>query len=133
MPNATKENAVVGKQPKDSSTIVDNHNVGKVLTNAGNGDKMKLPDIQIYRSIGAKALNYDVLDFATGQMFRFVEGSRLQNVEVFAGKGTRTVYRKARKYAEKYGGNPEDWQHVKGFGLLATDEGDLKAEVHWSQ
>ena len=105
----------------------------KDLTNAGNGDIIKMPDIQIGRSVGAKALNYDVMDLATGEMFKFVEGTRLQDVEVFAGKGSKTIYRKAYKYADREGGKPEDWQHVKGKGWLVTAEGDRIAEVHWSQ
>lgn len=103
------------------------------LENSENGDKIKLPDIQVGRSLGAKLKDYEVMDLATGEMFTFVDGSKIQNVEVFAGKGSRSVYRKAKDYAERYGGNVEDWQHVKGFGWLVTDDGDMRAEVHWSQ
>lgn len=99
----------------------------KALTN------LSQRDIMIGRSLGAKAKNYDVLDLATGERYHFAEGTRLQNVEVFAGKGARKPYKKAPLFADKYGGKPEDWQHAKGFGVLATDEGDLRAEVHWSQ
>ena len=73
------------------------------------------------------------MDLETGEMFKFVEGSRLQDVEVFAGKGARKAYEKAYKYADREGGKPEDWQHVKGKGWLVTPEGDQRAEVHWSQ
>lgn len=93
----------------------------------------KESDIIIGKSVGAKALNYDVMDLDTGEIFHFVEGSKIQNVEVFAGKGTRVTFRKAEKFAARYGGDPKDWQHVKGFGVLATDEGDRDAEVHWVQ
>lgn len=91
------------------------------------------PDILIGRDLGAKAKNYQIMDLATGEFFQFVQGSRIQNVEVFAGKGTRTEFRKAQKYAEQHGGSPEDWQHVKGHGLVETADGDRKAEVHWVQ
>ena len=90
-------------------------------------------DIIIGKSVGAKAKNYDVLDLDTGERFEFVEGSKLQNVQVFAGKGSRVTYRRASKYADLYGGKPEDWQHVKGFGLIVTPDGDREVEVHWSQ
>jgi hypothetical protein len=103
------------------------------LTNDGKSDKISLPDIQIGRSVGAKAKNYEVMDLVTGEVFKFVEGTKLQNVEVFAGKGTHSVYRKAEEYADLYGGKVEDWQHVKGFGWLETPEGDQRAEIHWSQ
>ena len=91
------------------------------------------PDIVIGRSVGAKAKNYEVMDLSTGEVFRFVEGTRLKNVEVFAGKGVKKPYEKAYKYADRYGGNVDDWQHVKGFGWIETEDGDRYAEVHWSQ
>ena len=91
------------------------------------------PDIVIGRDVGAKAKNYTIMDLETGEFFRFAQGTRIQNVEVFAGKGSKTVFRKAQKYAERYGGNPEDWQHAKGHGVVETSEGDRKAEVHWVQ
>ena len=90
-------------------------------------------DIIIGRSVGAKARNYEVMDLDTGEMFHFAEGTKIQDVEVFAGKGVKSPFRKAEKYADRYGGKPEDWQHVKGFGVLATPEGDREAEVHWVQ
>lgn len=91
------------------------------------------PDILIGKDLGAKGKNYSVMDLATGELFQFVQGSRIQNVEVFAGKGSRTEFRKAQKYADRHGGNVEDWQHVKGHGLIDTPEGDRPAEVHWVQ
>ena len=94
---------------------------------------LKLDDISIYHSLSAKAQNYDVLDLRTGEKFRFVEGTKIQNVQAFAGKGTKTPYRNAEEFAERYGGQAADWQHVKGFGWLRTDDGDFYAEVHWSQ
>lgn len=93
----------------------------------------KQRDIIIGRSVGAKAKNYDVLDLETGEIFHFAEGTKIQDVEVFAGKGSRTVYKKAEKYAARYGGAAKDWQHAKGYGVLATPDGDRRAEVHWSQ
>lgn len=87
----------------------------------------------IGRSVGAKFDNYDIMDLETGEMYHLAEGSKLQNKEVFAGKGSHNPYRDAWKYADKYGGNVEDWQHVKANGTLATRDGDFEAEVHWSQ
>lgn len=91
------------------------------------------PDILIGKNLGAKAKNYQIMDLATGEFFQFVQGSRIQNVEVFAGKGSRTPFRQAQKYADRHGGKPEDWQHVKGHGLVETEDGDRRAEVHWVQ
>ena len=96
-------------------------------------DTVKEPDILIGRSVGAKAANYDVMDLKTGKVYHFVEGTHIQNVETFAGKKTKVVYRDAWKFADKYGGNVADWQHTKGFGWIATEEGERYVEVHWSQ
>ena len=90
-------------------------------------------DIIIGRSVGAKALNYDIMDLDTGEIFHFVEGTKIQNVQVFAGKGTRIAFRKAEKFAARYGGKASDWQHAKGFGVLNTPDGNREAEVHWVQ
>ena len=91
------------------------------------------PDIVIGKDLGAKAKNYTVMDLNTGEFFQFSQDSRIRNVEVFAGKGSRTEFRKAEKYAERHGGKAEDWQHVKGHGVIETPEGDRPAEVHWVQ
>lgn len=105
----------------------------KAVENLPKSGIIELPDIQIGRSLGAKAKNYDILDLATGEMYHFVEGSKIQNVQVFAGKGSSTAYRNAEKYASRYGGKAEDWQHCKGFGWIETEDGDMRVEVHWSQ
>ena len=95
---------------------------------------MQLDDFSVPHSIGARSVHdLPVMDLATGAEYRVVGGTSVRNVEVFAGKGTKTLYRTAEKYAERYGGKPEDWQHVKGTALLNTDEGDRMAEIHWSQ
>ena len=104
----------------------------KRLTEAPKRGTM-LPDIVIGRSLGAKAKNYDIMDLNTGEMFRLVEGSHLQNVEVFAGKGGYKPYKNAWKYADSIGGKAENWQHVKGFGILDYYGEPREAEVHWSQ
>lgn len=91
------------------------------------------PDVVIGRDVGAKAKNYKIMDLATGEVFQFAQGTKIQNVEVFAGKGSKTEFRKAQKYASRYGGKPEDWQHAKEFGVIETPDGDREAEVHWVQ
>ena len=53
----------------------------------------RLPDIEIGRSLGAMAKNYDVFDGA-GNLYHFAEGTRIQNAQVFAGKGVRTSLHK---------------------------------------
>ena len=93
--------------------------------------------ITIGRSLGAKAANYDVLDLKSGEVYHFVENTIIDNIHVFAGKGTHTIYRNAYKYVYKYRNfkvtKEEDWQHVKGNGVLDYHGEARKAEVHWSQ
>lgn len=92
-----------------------------------------LRDEYAAKSVGAKSRNYDILDLQIGEVYHLVEGTRLQDKEVFAGKGSKKEYRMAAKYAERYGGNVEKWQHVKAKATLATSDGERLAEVHWSQ
>ena len=107
----------------------------KDLTSSGNSDIIGLPDIQIGRSVGAKALNYDVLDPSTREYFKFAEGTKIQNAEVFAGSGTKKPL--AEEVVEgltiEFGGEPSKWQHAKGTGYLDCNGIIEKAEVHWFQ
>lgn len=104
-----------------------------LLRSADKSGNIKLPNIRITKGVGPRGRNYWVLDFQTGNNYPLVPDTVIRNVEVFAGKGTKNVFRAAEKYAEKYGGKAEDWQHVKGYGELETDDGDRRAEIHWVQ
>lgn len=99
-------------------------------------DTLPLPDIHIGVSLGAKAKNYEVIDKGSGIVYHFLEGTHLQNVEVFAGSGVRSSLDPdvAEGLAQEFGGDPSAWQHVKGFGELTIDgEESRPAEVHWFQ
>ena len=112
------------------------HKGGKKATATTSNEEeitIKLPDIQLPFSIGAKWINESVLDLATGEQYAFEDGSTLQDVEIFCGAGTKKIYHDAYKYAHKVGGSPEEWQHAKAIAQLKTDHGTEKAEVHWSQ
>ena len=93
---------------------------GIIKTNKLLPETIALEDVQIYRSLGAMARNYDVMDFQTGDIYHIEEGTRIQNVQVFAGKGTRVEFKTAQKYADRYGGDSKNWQHVKGICNLVT-------------
>ena len=95
----------------------------KPLINQGKSGIIELP----------KKGDDDVLDLATGLRYFLAKGSKLQDVTVFAGKGSKKEFRMAVKYAERYGGNVADWQHVKGIGLLETEDGEVLANIHWVQ
>ena len=104
--------------------------ISRILCGVG---RLRLPDEQLPRSVGAKWRNEKVLDLKTGKYYHFVEGSKLQDVEVFAGYGTTFEYHKAYIYSDKFGGLPKEWQHAKARGELETENGPTRALVHWSQ
>ena len=95
----------------------------------------KIEDIPIYRSVGAKAQNYKVKNTETGEFYNFVEGTKIQNAEVFAGYKSKKSLREevAQGLAERYGGSPEKWQHSKGIGIIDDNGEERRAEVHWFQ
>lgn len=94
-----------------------------------------IEDIVIGRSVGAKAKNYNIIDPDTGEYFHFAEGSKIQNIEVFAGFGTKRALNSevSAGLSEQIGGSPEKWQHCKGHGIIDYYGEDRPAEVHWFQ
>lgn len=107
----------------------------KTLENSSESDTISLKDIIIGKSLGAKSKNYEVIDNITGEYFHFVEGTKIQNAEVFAGYGVKKPLHEevAEGLAKEFGGSPEKWQHAKGVGVLDYHGDELKAEVHWFQ
>lgn len=107
----------------------------KRLDKRGGSGIIKMKDIPIEKSIGAKAKNYDILDPQTGEYFNFVEGTKIQNPKVFAGKGgTKPLNPEvADGLSKQIGGKPENWQHLKGIGVIDYYGEEVKAEVHWFQ
>jgi hypothetical protein len=109
---------------------------GLPLINGVQGGIMNLSDMQIVRSLGAMARNYDIVDL-DGLVYHFAEGTKIQDVEVFAGKGTKNPLHDgvAEGLTREFGGKSEEWQHVKGVGYLMNDsESEAgKAKVHWFQ
>lgn len=105
----------------------------ETLAISGENGILKLPDIEIAKSVGAKSKNYDILDPASGEYFHFAEGSRIQNAEVFAGKGTKHPLQEsvAQGLAEQIGGQKENWQHCKGNAVIDYHSEERPAEVHW--
>lgn len=105
------------------------------LDKRGGSGIIKMKDIPIGKSIGAKAKNYDILDPQTGEYFNFVEGTKIQNPKVFAGKGgTKPLNPEvADGLSKQIGGKPENWQHLKGIGVIDYYGEEVKAEVHWFQ
>ena len=75
----------------------------------------------------------DVLHLKTKQRFRFKEGTKIVQVYVFAGKGCSKVFRDAEKYARRWGGKAEDWQHCAGKAQITNGKQTFVREVHWVQ
>lgn len=97
------------------------------------GLTIDLPDRIVPRSVGARYNNPEIIDLNTGMLYHLVEGSRITNIKIFAGKGSRTPYRNAYIYARRYGNKPEDWSHVKGIAEIEGDFESGKVEIHWSE
>ena len=88
--------------------------------------------LQIFRSLGAKAQNYDIL-LPDGDVLHLTEGSRISNIEVIAGKGRERTIDYVDMLIGAYGGKASEWQKVKGIGFLDVDGESYKAELHWYQ
>ncbi len=119
------------------------HKVARVGRSSGesrvakvrNRGKMDDKGLFVGRSLGAKGKNYLVFDPVSKRHYPFVEGTRIQNPKVFAGKGGVKPLRPevVEGLCEQIGGKPSEWQHCKGFGILDCDGKDREAEIHWFQ
>ena len=91
-----------------------------------------LPDEQLPRSVGAKWANYEIT-MPDGDVAHFVEGTKLQDKEAFAGKGCKTKIRSRFLLTENYpGSNPDMWRKVKAKAQIILNNGEvLAAEIHW--
>lgn len=108
---------------------------GQGLTGGGLPDIMKEEDIEIGRSVGAKAKNYEVEYKLTNEVFHFVEGTRIQDAQVFAGYKASSPLEEetAQGLSDQIGGTPDKWQHCKGKGVIDYYGEERLAEVHWFQ
>lgn len=107
----------------------------KSYTKAMETDTINLKDMYIVKALSARGKNYDIVDPSTGEIFQFVEGTRIQNSQVFAGKGTKHPLHPgvAEGLSEQIGGTPSKWQHCKGHGIIDYYGEERPAEVHWFQ
>lgn len=107
----------------------------KVYTKAMQTDTISIKDTYIVKTLSAKGKNYDIVDPETGEIFHFAGGTRIQNSQVFAGKGTKHSLHPgvAEGLSEQIGGSPSKWQHCKGHGVIDYYGEERPAEVHWFQ
>lgn len=91
---------------------------------------IKLPDEMLPKSVGAKWGNYEIV-MPDGSIAKFVEGSKIQDKEVFAGYGTRTPIRMQDWLNKKYGINSNKWQKLKAKAHIINNGEETFSEVHW--
>ena len=68
-----------------------------------------------------------------GSTAKFVEGSKLQNKEIFAGAGCRRKIDDIDRLVRDYPGTSEsEWMKAKAIAEIVTEYGEyMKAEIHW--
>lgn len=80
-----------------------------------------------------KSNNYIIEDPETGDVFSMVKGSKIQNKEIFAGKGSNTPLKSevSEGLSKQIGGKPSEWSHCKGRCNVNYYGEERSAEVHW--
>ena len=66
-----------------------------------------------------------------GSIAHFVEGTKLQNKEVFAGKGCRRKIDEENRLIVQYGGAYGMWMKVKAHATIIWRNITDRAEIHW--
>ncbi len=101
------------------------------LTEGGESGTIKLPDMYVGRSLGAKARDFVVFD--SSKEYMVVEGTHIQNVVAFAGAGCKKKlhFLTHERLLDSYGGKRASWRHCKGIALLDDNGIHRKAEIHW--
>ena len=66
-----------------------------------------------------------------GTFSKITEGTKISDIETFAGKGSKPDLRVKNFLVQNYGGSAENWQHSKGRGYIDTADGPKKAVIHW--
>ena len=87
-------------------------------------------DINIHRSVGAKAFNYDV-KLLNGKYTNLTEGTKITKIYTFAGKGTNKEIRVAKFLSEQYGVPMSEWKKVRGDGYVDVNGKSRHCELHW--
>ena len=102
------------------------------LTDGESRAKLSKSDfIEIHRSVGAKAKNYDI-ELPNRETVHLTEGTRVTNIETIAGKGRDRTIDEIDILLDKYPGTSElEWQKKKGLGYVDYDGESFMAELHW--
>lgn len=87
--------------------------------------------INIGRSLGAKAKNYDV-KLPSREIVHLTEGTSVTHVNIIAGKGRNRKIDIVNVLLDRYPGTQEsEWVKAKGVGYIDYDGESYKAELHW--
>ena len=117
----------------DNRTAESQRIIEKTVVNQPENDIMRLPDIQIGRSVGAKAANYDIV-LPNSEIVHLTEGTKVTEVQVIAGKGRNRKIDVVHILIERYPGTKEsEWQKAKGIGYVDYRGESYKAALHWYQ
>ena len=68
-----------------------------------------------------------------GEITELTKGTKITNIEVIAGKNRNREIDVLDILLDKLGGNPFEWQKVKGIGYVDYKGESRKAELHWFQ
>jgi hypothetical protein len=59
------------------------------------------------------------------------KGSKITDIKVIAGKGRDRAIDEIDMLVSKFGGNPFEWQKMKGMGYIDYNGESEKVELHW--
>lgn len=102
------------------------------LKSSENHGKIKMPDIKIIKAVGASGKNYPI-ELPGGNHTRFIEGTKITNVAVFAGKGTDVKIKDTKRLEATYNIPKDEWMKVSGNGYIMVNGQKRFVEVHWYQ
>lgn len=105
-------------------------NSSKNIDFSKNSDIIEAPEIQIGKSVGAKAQNYDI-ELPNKEIVHLTEGTRVTNIQTIAGKGRDREIDEIEILLERFGGSASEWQKKKGLGYVDYDGEIYHAELHW--
>lgn len=105
-------------------------NSENILTKSINNAKIEAPEIQIGRSVGSKAQNYDI-ELPNKEIVHLTEGTRVTNIHTIAGKGRDRKIDEIEILLERFGGTASEWQKKKGLGYVDYKGESYHAELHW--
>jgi len=80
-------------------------------------DKNKLKDIEIL--------------LPDGEIGYLTKGTKIENIQVIAGKGRDRKIDIIDILMDKFKGDPLEWQKKKGFGYIDYGGESFKVELHW--